>query len=280
MVERYKRGKGKRKLLGNHQRCWIWGKNTVTETLRAGRWPIYELYLADDLPADARRRAVTAAERTGVLAVVESAEALTRRCRSGEHQGYLAKMGPFPYQPAETLLAEQPELPLYAILDSLHDPYNFGAVLRSAEAMGVDGVFIRSSGQVGVTSLVARSSAGAVNHLPLARVADLEKLVRTLQQRDVAVIAAVAEAEQTLFDCDLRRGTALIIGNEGGGIDPALLKLADGLVAIPQSGRVGSLNAAVASGILFYEARRQRSLASAAESSSVRTARRRRSGAP
>ncbi len=258
MVERYGRGKGKRKILGSHQKCWIWGRNLVLETLRAGKWPILDLHLADRLAPELIDEAQQMAAEQTVAVEVEPAEVLTRRCRSAEHQGFLARMSPFPYDKAGRVLADQSPSPLYVILDSIQDPYNFGAILRSAEVMGVDAVIVAAAGQVEVTSLVARSSAGAVNYVRIVKTDDLLRFVQTLKQGDIAVIAAAQQSTTQLSDCDLRRPTALMIGNEGSGICAELLQWADEQVSIPQYGRVGSLNAAVAAGILLYEARRQR----------------------
>lgn len=258
MVERYRRGKGKKKLLGSHQRCWIWGRNVVLETLRAGKWRPHEVLLADHLPPERREAAENLARHADVPYSIEPAETLQKKCRSSEHQGYLAKMPPFPYDDADSVLDKRPDEPLYAVLDSVQDPYNFGAMLRSAEVLGVDAIFLASREQVGVTSLVARTSAGAVNHVPLVRVDDLTVLVRELRHLGIAVVAASEKAGTELWQRDFRGPSALIVGNEGAGIREELLELCDQRVRIPQSGRVGSLNAAVTAGILFYEVHRQR----------------------
>lgn len=248
----------KQELLGSHQKCWLWGRNVVSETLRAGKWPILELCLSDRLPESELNSIRKLAARRHVPVVVEPAESLRRRCRSSEHQGYAAKMPPYPYDDADALLRERSARPLYAVLDSLQDPHNFGAILRSADVMGVDAVFIAETGQVGVTSAVARSSAGAVNHVPIARVGDLPGLTSRLKGMEIRVIGATEKSNINLFECDLTGPTAVVIGSEGTGISAGLLRLCDEQVAIPQFGRTSSLNAAVAAGILFYEARRQR----------------------
>lgn len=258
MVERRRRGQKQPKLLGSHQKCWLWGRNAVLETLSAGKWPALELALAADLPAGELKRAQTLAERRGIPVSIEPAEALQRRCRSPEHQGYVAKMPPFPYDDADSLLRNRPQRPLYVVLDSIQDPHNFGAIVRSAEVMAFDAVFIAETGQVGVTSAVARSSAGAVNHVPIARAGDLPGLARRLKQLDVRLVGASEKAEINIIDCDLTRPVAIVIGSEATGISPELADLCDETARIPQYGRVGSLNAAVSAGILFYEARRQR----------------------
>src|SRR5262245_35081631 len=117
----------KQPLLGNHQKCWIWGRNVVRETLRAGRWQILELRLADRLPRDERLDISRLAESRNVPLTIEPADELRRRCRSDEHQGYAAKMPPFPYEDAERVLNRGDGNPLYVLLDSIQDPYNFGA---------------------------------------------------------------------------------------------------------------------------------------------------------
>jgi 23S rRNA (guanosine2251-2'-O)-methyltransferase len=255
-----KRRTAKRKapVLGSHQKCWVWGRNAVVEILRAAKWPVLELYLEESLPSGELRQAREAARQLGVAALVESSEELERRCRSAEHQGYVAKMPPFPYDDADHILECCPPQPLYVLLDSIQDPFNFGAILRSAEILGVNAVFIGESSQVGVTSLVARSSAGAVNYVPIARVPDLIQLATRLRDSGIQLAAASEKAERKAFDLDWRLATALVIGNEGTGIRPELLAACDAQIRIPQSGHVAALNAAVSAGILFYEAQRQR----------------------
>jgi 23S rRNA (guanosine2251-2'-O)-methyltransferase len=258
MVERSRRGKGKHKLLGSHQRCWLWGRNLVSETLSAGKWPILELYLADDLPPEQLQRSRAQAASQGVPVQVGSRDALQRLCHSSEHQGYLAKMPPFPFADAEQVLAARLAQPLCLVLDSIQDPHNFGAMLRSAEVFGVDAAFIGAQRQVEVTSHVARSSAGAINRIPIARVDDLAGMASRFAEVGIDVVGASEKAERTADRYDFRRPTAIVIGNEGTGITPALAARCTELVRIPQYGAIGSLNAAAAAAILFYEARRQR----------------------
>lgn len=259
MVERYRKGKRKKKLLGSHQKCWVWGRNTVLEILRAGRWPVVELHLADRLPPSQRDEPERLARQWDVPLTVEPFESLTQRCHSKEHQGYLVKMTPYPYSDAETILQRSLAAPLFVVLDAIQDPYNFGAIVRSADGLGIDAVFVPREGQSEVTSLVARSSAGAVNYVDIAQVGDLIELAHALHQRGLALVAAVEDAPRPVFEARLDGPAALVIGNEGRGIRPELLALCDEQIRIPQVGHVESLNAAVSAGILFYEARRQRS---------------------
>ncbi len=263
MVERYRRGKGKQPLLGNHQKCWIWGRNTVLETLQAARWPVVELYLSDELEPQRLETARRLADESNVPTVVETHEAISRRCRSREHQGYLAKMTPYPYADSGRFLDARSSAPLFVLLDAIQDPYNFGAIIRSAVALGVDAMFVGRRGQSEVSSLVARSSAGAVNQLPIAQADDLVVLAAHLNALGICVVAAARDGSQPACEFDFRQPTAIVIGNEGAGIRDDLLQVCERRVSIPQSGNFDSLNAAVAAGILFYEANRQRTSVSA-----------------
>lgn len=258
MVERARRGKGKQKLLGSHQRSWLWGRNLVRETLQAGRWPILELHLADDLPAEQLNEACRDAATQGIRVHLERREVLQRLSHTDEHQGYLAKMAPFPYCEPRDLLDHPPVCPLYLVLDAIQDPYNFGAMLRSAAAFAADGVFVGSEGQVSVTSMVARSSAGGVNRVRIARVDNLTSLLQSLRERQVRVIGASEKADTPINACNFRDAAAIVIGNEGTGIRPENLACCDVLACIPLPGKMDSLNASAAMGVVFYEARRQR----------------------
>ncbi len=260
MVERYQRRKGKASLLGSHQKCWLWGRHVVLETLRAARWPVLELHLADRLDDSDLAEATRLAREREIPLQIASTDRLAQLCHSREHQGFLAKMSAFPYDRVEDLLAAAKPRPLFGILDGLQDPHNFGAVIRSAHVLGVDALFVPSREQVEVTALVARSSAGAVNHLHIAQADDLLCLAEQLRSAGIRLIGTSQRAPQSIFACDLASAIAIVIGNEGSGIRPELLDACDELVTIPQFGTIESLNAAVSAGILFYEAQRQRQL--------------------
>lgn len=257
MVERYRRAGAKQKLLGNHQKCWIWGRHAVLETLRAQYWPIVELHVSREL--DNRDEVEAAAVACGLVPRFVPDDQLRQKCHSTEHQGMIAKMSEFPYASAEQILeVERDTAALYLVLDSIQDPYNFGAMIRTCDGLAVHGIFIAERNQVGVTSLVARTSAGAVNHVPIARVPDIASLLNQLSDRGVASVAASADAENTCYDADFVSPMAIVIGNEGQGIQPDVLAECTGTVAIPQLGHVESFNAAISASMLLYEAARQR----------------------
>lgn len=230
------------------------------ETLKAGKWPIYELQFAKELPERERQLAVQFANERAIPYTLETSDAMTKLCKSQEHQGYLAKMPPYPYDDLNPLEQNWPENPMLLVLDGIQDPYNFGAILRSAEVLGANAVLIGTENQVGVTSQVARSSAGAVNYLPIIRHADFAFVLTTWKDRGVKIYGASEKSSLPLFQCDCTEPIALIIGNEGTGIRLELLGMCDQLVTIPQFGHVESLNAAVSAGILLYEVTRQRGI--------------------
>lgn len=247
-----------RKLLGSHQRCWLWGRRLVLETLRAARWKPLEVRAADRLSPEIRSEVDHLTADLAVTVVEEEFDALSRRCGSGEHQGLLAKMPPFPWESLDNVLSRLPPQPFVLILDALQDPYNLGAIVRSAEVFGADAVVVGEQRQTEVTALTARASAGAVNYVPLVRTADLAAAAKRLRDLGCTVVGASEKGTMDASEHDFRPGCALVIGNEGAGLGAALRSACDVLVRIPQVGRIGSLNAAVAAGILCYEVRRRR----------------------
>jgi 23S rRNA (guanosine2251-2'-O)-methyltransferase len=258
MVGGKRRHRRQREFLGSHQKSWLFGRHVVLETLRAGRWRPLELWIADDIEPEYGDEARVLAEKLGITPVISTGAVMSRRCGSLAHQGLMARMPPFPYTPLANLLDTGLQSPFLVILDSVQDPFNFGAIVRSAEVFGAGGVIVGMTDQSEVTAQVTRSSAGAVNHLPIAQVPDLVEAAGRLRECGVRVIAASEKAQHPISAIDLTQPCAVVIGNEGTGIQPALLAACDETAAIPQSGRVGSLNAAVAAGVLFYEVRRQR----------------------
>ncbi|MEM1062314.1 MAG: RNA methyltransferase [Planctomycetota bacterium] len=234
----------KKPLLGNHQRCWIWGRNVVLATLRAGKWRPYEV----------RATAETAGEvaevcgRGDIPVGQVTAGELMKLCGSSAHQGLAAKMPPFPYAG----VADIPD-GLVVATDGVQDAHNLGAIVRSAEAFGAAGVVIPEAGQAGVTSQVVRSSAGAVNGVPIARVASLTAFLKDCREAGRAVLGASERGAASIDAVELRTPAVLVIGNEGSGLSDEIIDLCDKCVAVPIVGMVGSLNAAVAAGILIRE---------------------------
>jgi 23S rRNA (guanosine2251-2'-O)-methyltransferase len=246
------------KSLGSHNRAWIWGRHVVAETLTAGRWPILELGVSDKLAETDRWDLLHRAKAAGI-AILETDDAgLTKLCRAADHQGCAARMGEFPYLTDEQFLQQLAADSVILMLDRIQDPFNFGAMIRTAEGLGINGIVIGVVEQTGVNSQVARSSAGAVNHVPIARVDDLSAFAQQLRQRHWQLWGASERGASSIEEADFRPPLALVIGNEGTGIQPELLQTCTNTVKIPMRGQVGSLNAAVSAGILSYEAMRRR----------------------
>ena len=150
------------------------------------------------------------------------------------------------------------EAPLIVLCDELSDPHNLGAIIRSAECAGAHGVIIPKRRSVGLTAVVAKTSAGALEYMPVVRVSNLANAIRELKARGVWVLGTAAEGSVRLYDADLRGPAAIVIGSEGEGISRLVAEQCDYLVSIPMRGEISSLNASAAAAILLYEAVRQR----------------------
>jgi 23S rRNA (guanosine2251-2'-O)-methyltransferase len=185
-----------------------------------------------------------------------SPEELERLAGSPDHQGVVAEVDPFPYADPAALLAG--EEPLLVALDQVQDPRNLGAVCRSAEVAGAAGVAICERRAAEVTAAACKASAGAVEHLPVARVRNLADWLGQAKEAGLWVWAASADGERAPWDVDLGGGVVLVLGGEGKGIRPRVASACDGTVALPQRGRLGSLNVSAAATALLFEAVRQR----------------------
>jgi 23S rRNA (guanosine2251-2'-O)-methyltransferase len=183
---------------------------------------------------------------------------LTEVAGTRDHQGVVAWCDPFRYADAGELAAS--ESALLVCLDQVTDPHNFGAVIRSAEGAGATGVVVPAHGSARVTPVVAKASAGAVEHLPVAVVPNLARYLAEIKGPELWVYAAEAEGAVSMWTADLSGGVALVFGAEGKGVRPLVRRTCDAVISIPLSGRVGSLNVSVATAVLLYEAKRQRSL--------------------
>jgi 23S rRNA (guanosine2251-2'-O)-methyltransferase len=235
------------------KRDQVYGRRPVREALR-GRRQVLELWASE--------RALTAEPwlKEAPLKVQAKPEReLSEAAGTRDHQGVVAWTEPFKYADAWELAAQ--ERPLLACLDRVTDPRNLGAVCRSAEGAGATGVVVPAHGSAPVTPAVAKASAGAVEHLPIAVVTNLARYLKEIKRDDLWIYAAAGDASQTLWDTDFTGGTVLVLGAEGKGLRPLVRRTCDVSVSIPLEGRVGSLNVSVAAALLLYEARRQRTQA-------------------
>jgi 23S rRNA (guanosine2251-2'-O)-methyltransferase len=228
----------------------VYGRRPVREALR-GRREVLELWASE------RALAAEPWLRDAPLKVqVKPERALTDAAGSRDHQGVVAWTEPYRYADAWELAGE--ERPLIAALDRVTDPRNLGAVCRSAEGGGATGVVVPAHGSAAVTPAVAKASAGAVEHLPVAVVPNLARYLAEIKRPDLWIYAAAGDAEQTLWETDFTGGTVVVLGAEGRGLRPLVRRTCDAAVSIPLAGDVESLNVSVAAALLLYEARRQR----------------------
>jgi 23S rRNA (guanosine2251-2'-O)-methyltransferase len=228
----------------------VYGRRAVREALRGRRqvlevWATERALRAEDWLAEARPKGKADRE-------------LAERAETRDHQGVLALVEPYRYADAYELAAA--EKPLLAVLDRVTDPRNLGAVCRSAEGAGATGVVVPAHGSAVVTPAVARASAGAVEHLPVAVVTNLARYLEEVKGADLWVYGAAGDdvSARSMWQTDLTGGVALVLGAEGRGLRPLVRRTCDALVSIPLAGRVESLNISVAAAVLLYEARRQR----------------------
>jgi 23S rRNA (guanosine2251-2'-O)-methyltransferase len=229
----------------------VYGRRAVREALR-GRREVLELWATERAQKSEAWLRELERPRVQVKPERELSEAVGTR----DHQGVLAWCEPYRYADGWELAGE--ERPLLACLDQVTDPRNLGAVIRSAEGAGATGVVVPAHGAATVTPAVARASAGAVEHLPVAVVPNLARYLGEVKRGDLWIYAAAGDAKQTMWQTDLSGGVALVFGAEGKGIRPLVRRTCDDAVSIPLNGHVESLNVSVAAALLLYEARRQR----------------------
>jgi 23S rRNA (guanosine2251-2'-O)-methyltransferase len=226
----------------------VYGRRSVHEALR-GRREVLELL--------ATERAVAVEPWLAeAKPKVRPERELTELAGTRDHQGAVARVEGFRYADAYELASV--EKPLLAVLDRVTDPRNLGAVCRSAEGAGATGVIVPAHGSAVVTPAVARASAGAIEHLPIAVVTNLARYLEEIKGAQLWVYGAAGEAETSMWQADLAGGVALVFGAEGKGLRPLVRRSCDALVSIPLGGQVESLNVSVAAALLLYEARRQR----------------------
>ena len=226
----------------------VYGRRAVHEALR-GRREVVEL-LATERAVAAEPWLAEARPR------LRPERDLSELAGTRDHQGVVARVEPYRYADAYELAAV--DRPLLAVLDKVTDPRNLGAVCRSAEGAGATGVVVPAHGSAVVTPAVARASAGAIEHLPIAVVTNLARYLEEVKGPELWVYGAAGEAGASMWDADLTGGVALVLGAEGKGLRPLVRRTCDALVSIPLAGQVESLNVSVAAAVLLFEARRQR----------------------
>lgn len=234
------------------------GRRPVLEALKAKK-PINRILLSKD--SGGLSEIIELAKRAGVIFEFVDKKALDRISQSPKNQGVVAMAAAHEYVEVEDILAAaraRDELPFIILLDQIEDPHNLGAIIRSAEASGAHGVVTLKRRAVGLTETVAKTSAGALMHLPVARVNNLNDVIRKLKEQRIWVFGLDEEGEQAFDRADFKLPLALVIGGEGKGLSRLVRENCDFLVKIPMHGQVNSLNASVAAAIVMFEVARQR----------------------
>ncbi len=238
----------------------IEGRNAVLEALRAGS-PIDKIYLARGETDAALGHIASTARGKGIVVVEADRRKLDGMSLTHAHQGVIAMAAVREYASVDDILQaarDKGEAPLIVVCDELSDPHNLGAVIRTAECAGAHGVIIPKRRSAGLTAIVAKTSAGAVAHLPVARVPNLPALLKELKQEGLWVFGTAADGDTSLYKADLKGPAVIVIGSEGEGMGRLVRETCDFRVSIPMKGKLGSLNASAAAAILLYEAVRQR----------------------
>lgn len=237
----------------------IEGRNAVLEALRSGK-PMDKLYVLDGCQNGPIRTIVREAKKHDVILQFVTKERLNQLSETGKHQGVIAHAAAYEYAQVEDMLElakSRGEDPFIFLLDNIEDPHNLGAIIRTANLAGAHGVIIPKRRAVGLTATVARTSAGALNYTPVARVTNLKKTVEDLKKQGLWFVCADMDGT-VMYDLDLKGPIGLVIGNEGEGVSRLMKENCDFVAGIPMKGDIDSLNASVAAGVLAYEIVRQR----------------------
>jgi 23S rRNA (guanosine2251-2'-O)-methyltransferase len=236
----------------------IYGTRAVMEAIKAGR-EIEKIYVQAGLTNDLIKELIQTARSAAVPFSFIPPQKLNR-LSSKNHQGVICILSAVQYVPVENLIDKayaEGRAPFFLILDRVTDVRNFGAMARTAECAGLDGIIVEEKGNAPITGDAVKTSAGALNHLAVCRVPDLSKTIKLLQENGIQIIACTEKAEKLIYEIDLKVPTALVLGSEEDGISEELLRRVDSLVRIPMKGKISSLNVSVAAGVAIYEVVRQ-----------------------
>ena len=243
------------------RKVWLsHGRNAVIEALRAGR-TIDKIFIAKGDVDKTLGHIASKARSAGIVVTEADRRKLDAMSRTHAHQGVIALAAVREYVSVDDILADaaaKNEAPFLVLCDEISDPHNLGAIIRTAECAGAHGVIIPKRRSAGLTSIVAKTSAGAVSYVPVARVPNIPALLEQLQKEGVWVFGTAAEGTSDLYSADLKGPAAIVIGSEGDGMTRLAAENCDFLVSIPMKGDLNSLNASASAAILLYEAVRQR----------------------
>lgn len=242
-----------------YEELTIEGRNAVIEAFRAGK-PIDKLFVLDGCQDGPIMTIKREAKKNDTLIKYVDKERLDQMSETGKHQGVIAYAAAYEYAEVEDILKlaeEKGEAPFVFLLDNIEDPHNLGAIIRTANLAGAHGVIIPKNRAVGLTATVARTSAGALNYTPVAKVTNLAKTIEELKKKGLWFVCADMGGTE-MYKLDLKGPIGLVIGNEGEGVGRLVKEKCDFIASIPMKGNIDSLNASVAAGVLAYEIVRQR----------------------
>ncbi|MBR3770507.1 MAG: 23S rRNA (guanosine(2251)-2'-O)-methyltransferase RlmB [Lachnospiraceae bacterium] len=242
-----------------YQEFTIEGRNAVIEAFRSGK-PIDKVYILDGCQDGPVMTIKREAKKHGCMMKFVDKDRLDQLSETGKHQGVIAIAAAYEYADLEDLFAnaeKKGESPFFILLDNIEDPHNLGAIIRTANLAGAHGVIIPKNRAVGLTATVARTSAGALNYTPVAKVTNLGRTIDELKERGMWFVCADMDGTK-MYDLNLKGSIGLVIGNEGEGVSRLVKEKCDMVASIPMKGDIDSLNASVATGVLAYEIVRQR----------------------
>ncbi|EOT27093.1 RNA methyltransferase, TrmH family, group 3 [Eubacterium sp. 14-2] len=242
-----------------YEELTIEGRNAVMEAFRSGK-TIDKLFVLEGCQDGPVRSVTREARKHDTIVTFVTKERLNQLSETGKHQGVIAFAAAYEYAEVEDMLKlaeEKGEPPFLILLDNIEDPHNLGAIIRTANLAGAHGVIIPKRRAVGLTATVAKTSAGAINYTPVAKVTNLSGTIRELKERGIWFVCADMDGT-VMYELDLKGPIGLVIGSEGDGVSKLVRENCDFTAAIPMAGEIDSLNASVAAGVLSYEIVRQR----------------------
>ncbi len=242
------------------QNTVIFGIRSIIEAIESGS-SLSKVYLQKGLRGDLYFELDKLLKKNKISTSIVPTEKLDRLSKHNNHQGAVAKISPVSFYDLETLLEDtlaKKELPLFLLLDQVSDVRNFGAIIRTAECTGVDGIIIQKSGSAPVNAETIKTSAGAAFKIPICKVDHIKDAVFHMQAHDIKLVTATEKTEESLYNIDLKQPLAIVMGSEHKGVTSSIQKLSDYKAKLPLLGEIASLNVSVACGVFLYETVRQR----------------------
>jgi len=247
-----------------HQTSIIFGIRAIIEAIDSGN-TISKIYLQKELRGNLFSELNTLIKRHGISSSQVPVEKLDRLSKYNNHQGAVAQISPIEFHDLEELIektVEENKTPLFLLLDQISDVRNFGAIIRTAECTGVNGIIIQKNGSAPVNAETIKTSAGAAFKIPICKVDHIKDALFVLQASEIKTVAATEKTEDSVYDTNFNQPIAIIMGSEHRGVNPSILKMVDYKAKLPLLGEIGSLNVSVACGAFLYETVRQRTVVS------------------